>query len=101
MSKWVYVRLALVLFVGINSFFVSPDTQASPRMSLVDVIAIFVISPFALVAVIGFQAFNPRSAKNWTRPSWNENPFSFSNPLQFFHLGAYVFLSEGGVILLA
>jgi hypothetical protein len=51
-----------------------------------------------LLFIVGFQAF-PRSGKLWFRPSWRLNPFNGQQPLQFFHLGAYVFLAHGIVVL--
>jgi len=52
-----------------------------------------------MVFVLGLQVFNPRSAKEWFHPSWQINPFNFHQPLQFFHLGAYVCLASGLVVV--
>jgi hypothetical protein len=53
-----------------------------------------------MVLVLGIQRVNPRSARVWHRPLWDSNPFNFKDPLQFFQLGAFVFLADAVVTLI-
>ncbi|WP_320042319.1 hypothetical protein [uncultured Desulfobacter sp.] len=51
--------------------------------------------PFALVFVIGLQYFNNFSEKIWDAPSWFLNPFTFKQPLQFFHFLTFILIAFG------
>lgn len=99
MNVWGLLRVALVLFAAVASFFVPLEPQAQPPISWLALAAIFVFCPVGLLFVLGIQVVNPWSAKIWRRPSWMLNPFNFREPLQFFHLGAYVCLAQGIVTL--
>jgi hypothetical protein len=99
MRVWLIVRWALIVASAVGTFFVPLGPQASPPMGWGAVLAIFVFCPIGLVLVLGLQLINPRSAKAWFRPSWHLNPFNFRQPLQFFHLGAYVCLAQALVVL--
>jgi hypothetical protein len=99
MNKWTYLRMALILFVGISSLFVPLGPQAAPPIEWGALLIIFVGSFVGIVLVLGFQVLNPRSVKTWHRPSWSLNPFSFREPLQFFHVGGYVCLAQGLVTI--
>ena len=99
MNGWLLARIALLAFVAISSFFVPLGQQASPPLSWQALGVIFVFCPVALVIVLGLQTLNPRSAGLWHKPSWSLNPFNFKEPVQFFHLGAYVFIIQGTVTL--
>jgi hypothetical protein len=102
-SRWVYIRIALILLSGIVSLVIPLGTQAVPPIGWGSILAILTFSPIALIAVLAFQVANPRTAKPWPRPSWNLNPFNFREPLQFFHLAAYVCLAQatGNLVHLA
>ena len=99
MSKWKLLRLGLILFVALSSFFVPLGPQAKPQIDWGALALIFLLIPVALVFMIGIQAINPMSAKVWRKPNWNLNPINFKDPVQFFHLGAYVMLAQGIVTL--
>lgn len=92
---WLFVRIAVVLFSGIASFFVPVGPQAVPPMGWSAVLVILFACPAMLVVVLAVQSINARSAAQWRRPSWLLNPFNFREPLQFFHLAAYVLLAQG------
>jgi hypothetical protein len=95
MNMWVSVRLALLLFSAISAFLVPLGPHAKPPIGWGSLLVIFLFCPIGLLAVLGFQVANPRSAVVWRRPSWSINPFNFREPLQFFHLAAYVCLIQG------
>lgn len=99
MRAWVIVRWALIAASAIGTFFVPLGPQARPPIGWGALLAIFAFCSVGLAFVLGLQAINPRSAKLWLRPSWQLNPFNFRQPLQFFHLGAYVCLAQALVVL--
>jgi hypothetical protein len=100
MSPWVYVRLAIILGSGIGACLLPLGPQAAPPIGWSALAAIFGACSIGMVLVLGIQRVNPRSAKVWHRPSWTANPFNFKDPLQFFHLGAFVCLAEAVVTLI-
>lgn len=97
MNVWSLVRVGLVLFVAVSNLFVPLEPQAKPPTSWLALAVIFVFCPLGLLFVFAIQAINPWSSKVWRRPSWSLNPFNFREPLQFFHLAAYVCLAQGVV----
>lgn len=99
MSPWVYVRLAIILIAGIGACLVPLEPRATPPIGWTALAAIFCVCSVGMVLVLSIQRVNPRSAKIWHRPSWTANPFNFKDPLQFFHLAAFVCLSEAVVTL--
>jgi hypothetical protein len=99
MGKWKLLRVGLVVFVAVSSFFVPLGPQAKPPIGWGALAIIFLFIPLGLLFVIGIQAVNPLSAKVWRKPDWNLNPINFKDPVQFFHLGAYVMLTQGVVTL--
>jgi hypothetical protein len=57
-----------------------------------------------VVAMVGFGIFstlfvlaihNAQTKYAWSKPSWLENPFNFRQPAQFFHMGAWSFVTLG------
>jgi hypothetical protein len=76
------------------------EPRFKPPLDWLTLLGICVFIPVALFLVIGFQRLNPRSAKVWHRPSWSTNPFNFRDPIQFFYLGAFLFIAQGMVTLL-
>src|SRR5690242_13939489 len=100
MHIWISVRVALMLLGAMTSFFVPLGSEAQPAITWFALAVIFVFCLLGLLFVIGILVFlDPLSAKVWRRPSWAINPFNLREPLQFLHLGAYVVLTEGIVIL--
>lgn len=99
MRVWLIVRWALITASAVGAFFVPLGPQASPPIGWSALLAIFAFCPIGLLFVLGLQVINPRSAKAWLHPSWHLNPFNFRQPLQFFHLGAYVCLAQALVVL--
>lgn len=100
MNVWSYVRIGLILVSVIAAFFAPLEPQAVPPNGWGALLAIFIFCPIGIVIVLGMQAANPMSARVWRRPSWSLNPFNFREPLLLFHLGAYMFLADGIVMLM-
>jgi hypothetical protein len=99
MHVWLIVRWVIIVASAVGAFFVPLGPQASPPMGLGALLAILAFCPVGLLLVLGLQVINPRSARLWLRPSWQLNPFNFRQPLQFFHLAAYVCLAQALVVL--
>jgi hypothetical protein len=72
-----------------------PEPAAVPPVEWDALPVVLVLIPFSLLFVIWLQYINPRSAPVWRYPEWKINPFKLSEPLQFFHLGAFVCLAQG------
>jgi len=92
--------LAAIILVVIGASITPLEPRFEPPLDWLTLLGIFVFIPFALFLVIGFQRLNPRSAKVWHLPSWSTNPFNFRDPIQFFYLGAFLFIAQGIVTLL-
>jgi hypothetical protein len=95
-TKWFWVRIGLLIYGFIMGLFY--PSQAAVNDSGVDWMAslmVIIIMPFGMLFVIGIQAFNPISATEWRKPSWEINPFLLKEPLQFFHLCAFFFIASG------
>ena len=99
MNKWKLLRVGLILFVAVSSFFVPIGPQVKPPIDWRVLGIIFLFIPIAILFVFGIQVINPMSAKVWRKPDWSLNPINFKDPVQFFHLGAYLMLAQGIVTL--
>jgi hypothetical protein len=95
MNFWAKVRLVLIAGSLVGAFFMPPEPTAVPPIHW-DFLPLALVSfPFMLLFVIWVQYINPYSASVWRHPDWNVNPFNFSEPLQFFHMGAFIFIAQG------
>jgi FtsH-binding integral membrane protein len=95
MNHWTWMRITLVVVSFISAFFMPLAPAASPPVEWSVLLVMLILIPFSLLFVIWLQFINPRSAPLWRYPEWNVNPFKFSEPLQFFHLGAFLLLAGG------
>ena len=95
MSKWTTIRLALIAATLVASAFPATPPEQTEDIPVLFLIAVFVFGIVALLGVVGFQRFNPLSAKTWRYPDWSINPFLLREPLQFFHFGGYFMLASG------
>lgn len=95
-NKWFWVRVLVVGAGAISGFSItSPETVETSNVDWTACLIMLLFTPLGLTFIIGIQALNPYSAKNWRKPSWDINPFLFKEPLQFFHLGSFHFLAGG------
>jgi hypothetical protein len=90
MKTWFIVRLALVAASFLQGAFIDLPLALSEDVSAQSLLFIFGFGILGMLFVVGFQRFNPRSAPTWRYPSWHINPFLLREPLQFFHLGAFI-----------
>ncbi len=98
MRIWVVVRWTIIAASAVSALFTPLRPQALPVIGWDSLLAIFLFCVVGLAFLLGLQVINPYSAKVWLRPSWQLNPFNFQQPLQFFHLGAYVCIASGLVV---
>ena len=94
MKPWLIVRLVLVT-LGFVQGGLSPEVPAPPHMASSLLLVAFGFGVLGMLFVVGIQRINPRSAAQWRYPSWAINPFLFSEPLQFFHVASFFFISGG------
>ncbi len=74
--------------------------QWSPELSNIYCLgAMFLFSVFGSMIVVTIQAKSNK--ESLTISSWFENPFSLSQPFQFYHMAAWLFLTGGVVHLCA
>jgi hypothetical protein len=99
MNKSKFFRIALITCVAVLSLFTPLEPKANPAINLSALGVIFVFTILALLFVVGMQVVNPLSAKVWHKPDWNRNPFNLKDPIQFFHLAAYIMFAQGAVVL--
>lgn len=95
MNSWAWIRFALVIAGFVGSLFMPPEPAAVPSLQWGTLAVVIVLMPVSLLFVVWLQFINPRSAAVWRYPRWGINPFMFSEPLQFFHLAAFVCLAQG------
>lgn len=88
-----------MLVSAAGALFTPVRPQASPPIEWGALLVIFLFCMVGMAALLTIQRVALDSAKKWARPSWRLNPFDFRQPLQFFHLGAYVCLASGLVVL--
>jgi|HubBroStandDraft_1064217.scaffolds.fasta_scaffold24110_2 hypothetical protein len=100
---WLAIRVALLL-VGFFSAgaFMRSMTDDFSKPSWPFLAKIVALTAFGVVFVLGLQKINPRSIARWDPPRWSTNPFTLlRDPLGFFHLSAWYFISVGlGCLLL-
>lgn len=95
-NKWRVARLAVIVSVAACFPQFLPSAK-SPygQLSLVWLLVLFAFGVGAVVSIVGIQAINPRSEKIWLPPRWDANPFSMTQPLQWFHLLAVSMIVTG------
>lgn len=92
MTKWAYIRTALIMVSSFVSLWSgSLVKHATPSVRPSDLLIGFIFGALGLQFLLGIQAVNKWSAPAWEKPSWNENPFLFRQPLQFFHFAGWLF----------
>ena len=100
-NKWLYVRLVLLFASAFFCLFGGPVKEhASPPIDLSALVMGFFSGILGLQFVLAIQFINKKSAEIWEHPSWNENPFQMKQPIQFFHLGAWLFISSSFISVL-
>ena len=95
MSVWAITRISLIALSSIASLVgpVSPDIVTNAGWEIAIIGFVF----FPIIAVVGLLILFivPSLHNSIGKPSWNKNPFNFSSPEQFFHLGGYVMIFSG------
>lgn len=99
MTPWVYLRVALILAAAVSACLSPLGPRATSPIGWGTLTFVFAFFSLGLVPILALQRFNRWSAPTWHRPSWKLNPFSIREPLQFFHLCSWVFLTQGAITL--
>lgn len=92
-NKWLLVRLGLIVAATVLYATRGPVTShAEPPIDVSALVIGFIFGIIGLQFVLAIQFVNKKSDMCWEYPSWNENPFQMKQPIQFFHLGAWLFI---------
>jgi hypothetical protein len=106
---WRKVRYGLYVFgfaAGLGRTFLplqdpagSGPAESSTTVLVVGSAAILLFIPLGLLGIVGLQAANPMSDKQWDPPRHDANPLYPRNPLFFFHGAGWFFAASGSGIL--
>ncbi len=100
-NKWFFVRLGLIAVSAIFYVIQGPVSEhANPPIDIGALVMGLFFGIFGLQFVLAIQFMNKKSAESWEHPSWSENPFQMKQPIQFFHLGAWLFIVSSTVSVL-
>ena len=70
-----------------------PDEFSRPSWPFF--LEMWAVVSIGMLIVVGLQKINPRMDIPWESPSWIGCPFLLTQPLQFFHFGAWYLMSVG------
>lgn len=91
MTAWLYVRLAVILVVLAIGCFTPLRPHAWLPITWVTLFVVVGVCAVGLPLLLGVRGSRPLGAK----PSWTSNPLNLRDPVQFFHLGAYLSIAQG------
>src|SRR5688500_6972620 len=98
---WKAVKV-LVCAIGATLALVQlPETSDFVDMSWRFVPVLCGLTMIGLVLVLGIQAISPWSARQWLQPTWDSNPFNLAQPLSWFHMAGWFFVSSGAGLVTA
>ena len=93
-NKWFYLRLGIVAVFAAGGLSFPQEVEAIPWFI---VLLTFFVSFVGLFIQSWICLYRGGSRYMWRSPSWYENPFTHpfrhTQPLQFFHLGAFCLMS--------
>jgi len=94
-NKWLLIRIGLIA-VSVAAYAIQGpvSAHAEPPIDMSALVIGFIFGIIGLQFVLAIQFVNKKSAEVWEPPSWSENPFQFKQPIQFFHLGAWLFIAS-------
>jgi hypothetical protein len=100
-NKWFILRLAIIgFFASGGIFFPHPPDRIPWLILLFPFFAFFLL--LYMRAWVSISRGGTRYV--WRRPSWYANPFTSlftkTQPLQFFHMGAFCFMALGVIALI-
>jgi hypothetical protein len=97
MNAWKIARIGLITICGVSALFSTQAVRAS-GMDWTGVLVAFFAFP--VIAAVGgaMLLLLPKSHLRVSRPDWNHSFIDFSQPEQFFHLGALLLLVSGLVL---
>lgn len=92
-NKWLLIRLGLIAVSSAAYAIQGPvSAHAEPPIDLSALVIGLFFGIIGLQFILAIQFVNKKSAEIWESPSWSENPFQMKQPIQFFHLGAWLFI---------
>jgi len=93
MNHWFYIRVGLVVLSTLSALLEPIENIINIGWEFVAV----ALAMFPLIAIIGRACLFliPKLKNSFNEPKWKNNPFDFSRPEEFFHLGGYVLIFSG------
>ena len=95
MNLWMRIRWVILIATVAMCLLAPTRSEGAHPLDWAALVIIGLVMPVGLVAVIGVQFLNPRSAPIWEYPSWRSNFLNLRQPLHFFHFAGYVCLAQG------
>lgn len=89
---WRKVRIAFYLLTAVLS---AASESVADEVEWWSVPLVLLFSVVSVVILVGIQAVNPLSAREWRPPSWDATPFDLGQPLQVVHFGGWWFVVGG------
>ncbi len=100
-KKWIFVRIGLIAASAVLCLIRGPvSASAEPPIDMSALAIGLIFGIIGLQFVLAIQFVNKKSDEYWKYPSWSENPFQIKQPIQFFHLGAWLFMTSSIVSVL-
>jgi hypothetical protein len=94
-KKWIFVRIGLIAASVVLCLIRGPvSANAEPPIDMSALVMGLIFGIIGLQFVLAIQFINKKSDEYWKDPSWSENPFQMKQPIQFFHLGAWLFMTS-------
>jgi hypothetical protein len=97
-NKWFFVRIGLIVASALLYLIRGPVlAHAEPPIDMSALVIGLFFGVAGLQFVLAIQFVNKKSDEIWKYPSWSENPFQLKQPIQFFHLGAWLLMTSATV----
>jgi hypothetical protein len=96
--KWIVVKLLILSYMAF--FTAIPSKYPYSKERLPEIIVIFFIAFFLVIAAIAIQSVNPYSISKWTKPLLRASPFNMREPIQSLHFLSVCLLVSGAKVFL-
>ncbi|MCP4274299.1 MAG: hypothetical protein GY781_20445 [Gammaproteobacteria bacterium] len=95
MNIWTLVKAVLIIFAATTSVMDKSFSEASDFVGWEFVIACLLFFPVIVLSGLFVLKAILRKELDFQTPNWHSNPFDFSHPEHFFHLGGYFMIVSG------
>ena len=95
MNKWGKLKVALVVLAAMSSARNTPYQAVNDSVSWEFVASAFLFFPVIVLFGLFVLKLVLRRNLSFEMPNWQSNPFRFSHPEHFFHLGGLLTVAGG------